>query len=308
VNEERAVELLRLTGTKPTTSIVHLVDMFLQHNEEEELSAATITTRKTHLNQLSSFCTALGLRDVSVLNNQFIDQYFVEYRHEHARSTTNTGKRIIKVFLTWVRDYKEVDLRAVPENIKSAKERYKIPKSVDRAIIEKVVSECPNHQDRLIISLFAESGIRNAELTKVRVSDIQGERVKIHGKGGMDRTVLITRDLSVALLRFAIDTGREPDDYLFHPDWQRWEGSSMSTDTVYRRVVKRFNEIAGIHATPHQLRHSFAIELLTNGCDIVTIKDLLGHEDINTTMVYLRLADSTRKNNYDKHIGKSFLT
>ncbi len=67
-------------------------------------------------------------------------------------------------------------------------------------------------------------------------------------------------------------------------------------------------ELAGVDMHPHQLRHTFAITLLEAGCDIVTIKELMGHEDINTTMQYLRVTNKFVKDSYKKHFGASYLS
>lgn len=289
-----------------TPSIKSLVELFLQHNRDEELSSCTITTRKTHLTQFSKFCHGLKLNDIQLLNNQFLDQYFVHYRETHGQSTTNTGKRILKVFLLWVRDYKEIDIRAHPEAFKSIKVRDKKRKAISRETITQVIRNCPIEQDRLIIATFCETGVRISELIQIRVSDFHGDELDILGKGLTERTVTVTDYLAGALRLFITANNRRPDDYLFQNLRQSY-GQQLTKDTVWRHVKKHFKDIAGVDMHPHQLRHSFAIHLLESGCDLVTIKELLGHEDINTTMVYLRVSNSYVKTAYKTHIGKSYL-
>jgi integrase/recombinase XerD len=289
-----------------TATIVELVDMFIQHNVDDELSTATIKTRRTHLKQFQEFCAQIDVYDVSLLTNQFIEQYFIEYRKTHSLGTTNTGKRILKVFLAWVRDYKEIDIRSIPETIKSAKVRDDKPKFIERDRIELVVKQCPVTRDRLIIATFAESGIRVSELVKIKVSDVRWDEIDIFGKGGICRTVAITEDLAVQLRRYVIENKRQPDDYLFQ-NRRLVYGQQLKKETVCSLVKKWFSILADVKATPHQLRHSFAVNLLLNGCDLVTLQKLMGHEDINTTMVYLKITDPQKKQAYKTHFGKSFM-
>lgn len=309
---EQIKDLLYSSGTKIQTRIIgDLVDMFIQSNIDEELSPETIRTRKSHLKQFSFFCQSIGEYDMTIINNAFLEQYFIYYRHghqlmkSHGKSTTNTSKRIMKVFLTWLRDYKEMEIRANPENLKSTKDKHKNPKAIDSSIIKKVIDECTDYQDKLIISVFIETGIRISELVKIKTADIKGDTIEIHGKGDIDRTVTMTDLLASALKKFAEEKERKEDDYLFQNE--RKNTGKFSISTVRKHVKKWFLEIAGIDVHPHQLRHSFAVGLLLSGCDLVTIQKLLGHEDINTTMIYLRVTDLQVKEKYKLFIGKSFM-
>lgn len=308
MNAQQRARFLKLTEVHSAVETIRgLVDLFIQHNKDEELAHGTIATRRTHLTQFVTFCDGVGVSDIELLTNQFVDQYFVHFRESHGKSTTNTSKRIMKVFLSWVRDYKEVTIRIHPELIKSVKERNKKPQALDRSLISKVIKNCPNEQDRLIMAVFIETGVRISELTALKVSDLRDGCLDVQGKGQIDRTVQITDYLAGALRLFIETHSRHPEDYLFQNERITY-GPHMTKDTVWRHVKRWFKELADIDMHPHQLRHSFALHLLEQGCDIVTIKELLGHEDINTTMVYLRVTNAFIKKEYKSHIGKSLLT
>ncbi len=214
--EERAIRFKQFFDTVVVdTSVRALADQFVAHNIAQGNSHTTITTRKTHVQQFAKFCEEVGLPDVSMLTNQFIDQYFLEYGKTHSEGTVNTDKRILKAFLTWIQDYKEVPMRCNPGIIKSKKMKYRVPKAIDVETIRLVIKMCRNEQDKMIIAMLIETGIRASEMCKIRVMDVYGE-------------------------------------------------------------------------------------------EIVTIKDLLGHEYITTTQQYLRLTNKQRKESYDKALGGSF--
>jgi len=286
----------------PTTTIDSLAAEFIQYNRDIELSESTVKTRETHMKQFVAVCKEACITDVTIVNNLCIDRYFTQYRATHTVSTTNTSKRIMRAFLIWARDYKEINLRATPELIRITKDRNKLPQSIDKDIIRHVMNACDDQQDRLIIAVFIETGIRISELCALRIEDIRGDEISIQGKGLVDRTVQVTDRLAAALRLYTHDrTG-----YVFINKHQ-YAGDPMRKDTVWRHVKKQFKTIAGIDMHPHQLRHTFAISLLESGCDLVTIKELMGHEDINTTMQYLRVTNKFVKKEYKKHFGQSYL-
>lgn len=309
MGREHFLSLLRQTDKAVRVgTISELVDEFIQHNiDDPEIAPDTIPTRRSHLKQFADFCIRIGITDIKLLNNLFINEYAIEYSRTHAKSTVNTDRRILRRFLSWVKEYKEIDLRVVPENIHVKRDKKHHYKYIDREVIQKVVDACQNRQDKLIISIFAETGVRIGELTRIKVSDIRKSReIKISGKGSKDRTVPITPILASGLKLFIEENGRKPQDYIFQNEAQ-YAGEPMKVKTVRRRIKKYFLETVGLEMTPHWLRHSMAIMLLLDGCDIVTIQNILGHEDINTTRLYLNITNPQRNAAYQAHIGKSFL-
>lgn len=287
-----------------TVAVSELVDMFLAYCSNIELSPTTITTRKSHLKAFCEACTEMGLTDITKLPIDFIDAFFAYSRQDIKKSTLNTRRRVIRAFLSWVRDYKEIDIRARPEAIRICKDQKPEPQAISRAHIQQVIDKCPDYQDKLIIATFVETGMRNSELCDFKVCDIHYDCISILGKGLKRREVYITSTLADALKDY--NNGKTLDRYVFTNKHCNL-GTRLRTETIRQHLKKHFKEIVGIDVHPHQLRHTFALNLLENGCDIVTIKELMGHSDINTTMVYLRMKDETIKQNYQKHIGKPLL-
>lgn len=293
-----------ITTTQPILMSV-LADRFIFFCHSSEMSLETIKTRKSHLKTFLTFSDAQNIHTIDGITLDYLDEYFFHYRLNHKKSTTNTARRIVRAFFIWARDHKEINLRFEPERIKIAKCRNNEPKCIDPSIIRKVISECPDNQDRLIIALFAETGIRASELANMRVGSIDGTIIKIVGKGLKSRKVYITKELASKLRDYI--KNRNQDDFVF-VNQVHYKGERMRTNSIRFHLKRHFMHISGIDMHPHQLRHSFAMTLLENGCDIVTIKELLGHEDINTTMIYLKLRDEQIQNNHSRYIGNSFLT
>jgi integrase/recombinase XerD len=143
---------------------------------------------------------------------------------------------------------------------------------------------------RIILMLLYATGLRRAELTRLKVGDIDSERMVIHvlgGKGRKDRDLMLSPKLLDELRRYWRGLKHKPRTWLFPGG--RWHGRTerpMSDKVVWyacHEAAKR----AGIdkHVHPHTLRHYFATHLLEAGVDLRTIQLLLGHSDLKATTV-----------------------
>lgn len=146
----------------------------------------------------------------------------------------------------------------------------------------------------MIISLFYGTGLRLNELRNVTMADIdsKGFQVKvIQGKGNKDRFTILPKHLLEALR----DYYRKylPQTYLF--EGQK-KGKPMHERSIQHFMQQNIAKIGlgGKDYSAHTLRHSFATHLLDAGCDLHTIKELLGHSSLSTTMIYLHLQQSKR--------------
>lgn len=294
------------SGTISVATIRNLSEQFIRHGYEvEQHSKWTMRTRATHLKQFKMYCDSKKLYDPSFITLQLVDEYFVEYAKTHSQNTANTGRRILKAFLTWAKEYKEVDLRIDPSRIKLVKLRDATPQYIDRSVIENVIRCTKNNQDKLMIALAFEGGLRIGELVAVKVSDITGTAVHVIGKGAIDRTVYISEGLAAALRVHIEKKSLLPYDNLFPNSSNRCPDGVMMIGACRRHIQRAFMEVAGIKMHPHQLRHSLAIELLKQGCDVVTIQNILGHTDLKTTMKYLRVSNDYLKEQRNRYFGKS---
>ncbi len=144
---------------------------------------------------------------------------------------------------------------------------------------------------RAILMTLYSTGMRRAELTRLRIDDVDSKRMVIHilqGKGGKDRDVPLSQTLLTTLREYY--RCMKPQNYLF-PSSHRRTGLFISPRGVFelcRAAARR----AGINKKvgPHTLRHSFATHLLESGADLRTIQLLLGHASLNHTTVYLHLS------------------
>jgi len=147
---------------------------------------------------------------------------------------------------------------------------------------------------RVVLMMLYGTGLRRAELTRLRVSDIDSQRMVIHvvgGKGRKDRDVMLSPKLLDELRQYWRGLKQKPRTWLFPAQWHGRTDQPMSDKVVWHaceQAAKRAGIDKAIH--PHTLRHSFATHLLEAGVDLRTIQLLLGHSDLKATTVYLHLS------------------
>lgn len=146
-------------------------------------------------------------------------------------------------------------------------------------------------RNRALLATFYRAGLRCSEALNLRPRDVQLARHEIRvndGKGGKDRVVPIEETLAEWL-----DRWRSHQDRPKRADWFFCTLKGERLDDGYvRTMVARYGVKAGIgiRCHPHILRHCFATEMLQDGADIYEVQDVLGHEDLETTTLYLHLS------------------
>src|SRR5712691_4174809 len=145
----------------------------------------------------------------------------------------------------------------------------------------------------LLMALYA-TGLRRAELARLKVRDVDSQRMVIHvqgGKGRKDRDVLISAKLLDELRQHWQRLRRKPSVWLFPGNRNHASDHPITPKVIYlacKRAARRAGLPNDVH--PHTLRHCFATHLLEAGADLRTIQMLLGHRDLEETTIYLHLS------------------
>ena len=147
-------------------------------------------------------------------------------------------------------------------------------------------------RDYCIISLFLNCGMRVSELVSLNVGDVDSEQLRITGKGNKERIVYLNsacRQAIDAYLPFRLPPLSGHRNALFISR----QGKRISVQTV-KWLVKKHLGSAGLaqkHLSVHKLRHTAATLMYQNGVDVRTLKEVLGHENLDTTMIYTHVID-----------------
>ena len=149
-------------------------------------------------------------------------------------------------------------------------------------------------RDHLLLLVAVQTGLRVSELTGLRIQDCvfaKRSHVRCMGKGRKERTTPISKETALLLRDWIRDSRAQPEDFVF----LSLRGGRLSRDAVERLVVKHVaaaatacDTLVAKHVTPHSLRHTTAIHLLQSGVDRTIIALWLGHESVETTLIYLQ--------------------
>ena len=166
---------------------------------------------------------------------------------------------------------------------------------IDRIEDSIDLSKAEGARNRAIIEVLFSCGLRVSELVNMKLSDLYLEDrvLLVRGKGNKERLVPVSTKAIADLKRWFFDRNlmkikQGEDDYVF----LNRRGAHL-TRTMILIMVKRQAEEAGIKKTisPHTFRHSFATALLQGGADLRSIQAMLGHEKIDTTLVYTHISN-----------------
>jgi site-specific recombinase XerD len=171
----------------------------------------------------------------------------------------------------------------------------KLPVVLNQNECKKLFASPTQLKHRVILSLIYSAGLRVGELCKLKIADVDSGRMMIHirqSKNSKDRYVPLSELILEGLRKYYKEC--KPVVWLFNGKNNNVGISPKGVQSVMRKAVKSSKILKDVSV--HTLRHSYATHLLEEGMDIVSIKELLGHARIETTMVYLHVAKPNRSN------------
>ena len=167
-----------------------------------------------------------------------------------------------------------------------------LPTILSREEVAQLLHAAHTPGERILLMTLYATGIRRSELTHLKVSDIDSQRMVVHirgGKGRKDRDVMLSPKLLTALRIHWRFYHRKSSTWLFPSNYRK--DRPIDTKTVWyacRKAAQRAGLQKRVH--PHTLRHCFATHLYEAGTDLRAIQILLGHEDLKDTLIYVHLA------------------
>ena len=184
------------------------------------------------------------------------------------------------------------------------------PEEVERILLAASGKGVAELRDRAILELLFSAGLRVSELISIDRAqlNLKKQEFSVKGKGGKIRIVFIS-DSARNALNLYLDKRKDMDEALFI----RFKKGDLKTDDLrltprsIQRIVKHYAAKAGIikDVHPHTLRHSFATDLLSNGADIRSVQEMLGHSSITTTQIYTHVTNKQLKDIHQKFHKKS---
>lgn len=195
----------------------------------------------------------------------------------------------VRSLTKYLEDQCHLDIKLIGDE--SIKVPQSLPKPIEEQYIEEVLDRA-NIEEKLLINMLYGLGLRISELAGVKLSDIKVGWIQIHGKGNKVRELPLLDNVTHLLEQYI--QMKSPKKYLFE------KGQAPMNTAQLRYIMTKLFKAAGIKATPHQLRHSFATHLLNNGARIADVSELLGHQTMATTQVYTKLGSVKKMQEYIK--------
>lgn len=245
-------------------------------NEEMKLRGFSKETIKTYTYHIQDFLNYCG-------------EYSGNKKRDYLLYLTNTkDPNSVRLASSAIDFYIRTILKQEPEQVPLPKRKKKLPTVLEKEQIKEMILKTNNIKHQLIIEILYSSGIRLSELINLTVEDIDPENHLVtirQGKGAKDRVTIISKKTAQKIKEFA-KQGR-----IFKG--RKGNYSKKSVQAVLEQARKK----AGIphKVTPHMLRHSFATHLLESGTNLRYIQSLLGHEKLETTQIYTKVAKTMIK-------------
>jgi site-specific recombinase XerD len=224
------------------------------------------------------------------LPEQITDDEINEYLCSLALSAKSPSRSNFKHAVYGLRYYFRLlghNKRAIA--LPSLKEGTKLPVIFNRSELKELFRTPTLLKHRILLTLIYSAGLRSQEVSNLKISDIDFERKTIHirqSKYKKDRIVPLADYMAKGLRQYLL--AENPHVWLFNGKEPDGRYSARGLTWLMRETLKKTSIKKDVNL--HSLRHSYATHLLEDGLNIVTLKELLGHSNITTTMIYLHVA------------------
>jgi integrase/recombinase XerD len=185
--------------------------------------------------------------------------------------------------------FRHVGLSKRAIDLPSLKKAFKLPVILNRSELRELFKAPTLLKHRIVLTLTYSGGLRSQEVCNLKIADIDFERKTIHirqSKYNKDRIVPLSEYMAKGLHHYL--STEQPHLWLFEGKEPGSHYSGRGVNSIMHSALKKTNIQKEVSI--HSLRHSYATHLLEDGLNIVTIKELLGHAQITTTMIYLHVA------------------
>ncbi len=225
------------------------------------------------------------------LGGEDIRRYQLYLLHEKKLALGTVKNHISALRFLYKKTLKRRDLAF--DDLPFPKQPHKLPIVLSQEEVRQLIEAAPHRLYRTMLMLLYATGVRRTEASRLKVSDIDSQRMVIHireGKGLRDRDVPLTPKLLEALREYW--RWKKPRVYLFPSKMGDRNAEQPISDKTVWNVCRAAATRAGIQKKigPHTLRLSFATPLLEAGADLRTIQLLMGHERLEHTTLYLHLS------------------
>lgn len=281
---------------------------FLKYLEvEKNYSLYTITNYKLDIIQFLEYCDKHKI-DYKKITYPEARSYLSYLYNDESEKSSSISRKIssIRTFYRYLANNDSENFSF--HLLRLPKRDKRLPKFLEYNELEEIfkvpdLNTPLGKRDSLILEMLYATGMRVGELVNIKVSDINhsNKTIKILGKGNKERLAYYNK-ITEKRLNDYLENGRpklikKSTDYLFLNN----SGGKLTTRGVELILDKTIKKTSlSKHLTPHMLRHSFATHLLNEGCDLLSVQELLGHASLSATNIYTHVTNDRIKDVYLK--------
>ena len=308
-------------------TLMDLLDDLMQHARDRRFSRQTVNHYRRNLRRFNRWLEqTCGVRTADQLNRAHMDKWLRHLESHQTRwgrplksTTINMLLSDLRMFLRFLA-HRGYVMHSLADAVRPVRAPKLLPQSVlQHAEIKKLISRVPTNRpdgfrDRAMLELLYSSGLRAGEIVGIDVGDVdlKNRSVLVTGKGNKQRMVPFGRTAARYLESYWVAVrpflarcrprgedgpGRDDRQALFLDHF----GGRLSYGVLLKRI-HRYADALGFEAaiTPHTFRRSCATELIRGGANLYHVKELLGHESLNTLKHYTRLTIVDLKKTHEK--------
>jgi integrase/recombinase XerD len=259
------------------------------------------STLRTYTNEFAQFLYLLQYQNVAELSSERVIKYFGYCQKELKLSENTMHSRINAVKFY----YEQVLHRdTIFYNFERPKKHQQLPKIISEQKVLQLFATIRNTKHRLILMTAYSAGLRVSEVVNLKIIDVDSDRMTLfiqRAKGKKDRVVTLSKVLLVALREYAKEY--QPKKWLFEGQYPDSPYCTRSAQNIFAKAKRELGLPERLSF--HSLRHSTATHLLENGTDLRYIQEILGHNDIKTTLKYTHVS-TTQINKIESPLDKIF--
>jgi len=260
---------------------------FQRFIETLQLKAYSQSTITTYRNEFAQLLYLLKNVPIESLDATRLRSYFL-----YCINTLKLSENTIHSRMNAVKFYFEQVLgrQRIFIDIPRPKKKVTLPNVLAISQVEKLFSQLENLKHKTMLFLAYSAGLRVSEVVNLRIRDIHSERMVINikgAKGKKDRTVVLSEGILELLRKYYL--AYKPKEWLFEGQYGDCPYGTRSLQSIFHRAKDAAKIIQPV--TFHSLRHSYATHLHERGTDIKLIQELLGHNDIATTLRYTHVSN-----------------
>lgn len=254
-----------------------------------ELRGQSQSTLQNYIRRIAQFVVHFG-RLPEYIDQDEINEYLVGLARDPKSPSRSSFKHMVYGLRYY---YRLLGMNAKAIALPSLKGNTKLPVILNRKELKELFAAPTLLKQRIVLSLIYSAGLRGREVINLKIGDVDFERMTIHirqSKYKKDRILPLSPTMAIGLKKYL--AAENPHIWLFNGKEASKKYSVRGLSWIIRENLKKTS--IGKQVNLHSLRHSYATHLLEEGLNIVTLKELLGHAVITTTMIYLHVAQCER--------------